>query len=297
MKVVFASKDDDQDLFTANAMHDICRLEDISMQPYFPDLQTFRWFRNYYADNTTHRPLHCRSVSLPSFIQIILNKRSCYDITTDDVKRVKSLLHMCYPLYKEGALNGAQDETTIRRSLNRNSPSSQDNEFGFHVEDCYKNDVVFHMFQYTLDSEYIKTDKEGNIKTGKLKMSLLLTHTLQEMPLIEYFNNIFTKTLDAGSVKVVGFFRTLGRKLVIFSSFLNGDLWLFGVAITSVLCIMLAYMRSVILVLATVVNIVFSYTIAYFVYRMVLGIEYFPFINLLSGIMIIGKFLFKRTGI
>ncbi len=295
MKVVFASNDNERDLFTVKAIHDICRLEDTTLQPYFSDLQTSdqTWFRNYHTSNDTQDPLYCRSISLPSFIQIIFNRTSCYDITAGDVKTTKNLLEMCYPLYKNGGLKNVQNGAILGEITRRNRVSDQNNEFGFSVEDCYRDDVVYNMFQYTLDSDYIKNDTGKDGTSEKLRMSFLVTHTLQHMPLFEYFNDVFTETLEVGSIKVVGFFRTLGRKVAIFSPFLKGDLWLGGVAITSVLCIMLAYMRSVILVLATIVNIVFAYTIAYFVYRVVLGIDYFPFINLFSGIMIIGKYLFN----
>ncbi len=279
MKIIFSSSDDGDDLFTAQSMHDMCRFEDHVIQSYLPDLKNSWYYRNKYKGNRTEDWIACRSGSLAWYIQLLLGKQSCYDITADDMEKIRSLLEMCHPLYTQGALTGAR---------NTKQPiSSIPNQYGFSEKDCYKNDVVHYIFEYALDDRFIQENEDGKMESKKLKLSLMITHYVQGMDLINYFENVFTKHLQKGSVKVVGFFRTIGRKLVVFSNYLQGDLWLFGMAITSVLLIMAAYLQSVILVLATIVNIGFSYIIAYFVYRVVLGIEYFPFINLLSGIVII----------
>ncbi len=276
MKIIFSPSDHGDDLFTDQSMHHMCRFEDHVIQSYLPDLKNSWYYRNKYKGNKTDDWIACRSGSIAWYIQLLLGKQSCYDITAQDMRKIRSLLEMCHPLYSQGALvPGA--------NINNQPISNIPNEYGYTENDCYKNDVVYFIFEYAMDDRFIQQGVNGKVESGKLKLSLMITHYVQGMDLINYFDDVFTEHLQKGSVKVVGFFRTIGRKLVIFSNYLQGDIWLFGMAITSVLLIMAAYLQSVILVLATIVNIGFSYMMAYFVYRVVLGIEYFPFINLLSG--------------
>ncbi len=248
----------DRDLFTAEAMHDICRSEDTMVQPYLP-LTTL--------GNTTTTPVRCRSHSLPWYIMLLTGKDTCYDINEEDMAKVKALLKQCFPLYKSGRL--------------KQEPKATDND------GCYKGDFIHKIFEYLVDSDFIKQTESGPVEVGKLTHTLLIVNS-ENIQFDEWFITVINgKNLKTGSVEIVGLFKSVGRKLKVFADFISGELWLFGFAASLILFIMFVYLQSIVLVVATLFNIVFSFNMAYFLYHVVCRIDFFPFMNLLSGVVII----------
>ena len=264
-KLVYSSSDDDSDLFSAQAMHDICRSEDTFVQPYLMNILTStKLWKKFFATKDALPDLRCRSHSIPWYILLYLGKESCFDIDSADMLKIKDLLTRCFPLYQSGALKD-------------NSPPPDTDP----ISECYKQDYVFTIFEYLIDSDFIQ-------KSESLQYTMLIAHTLQEGSFPSYFTSVFDgHDMTTGSVEVVGFFRQIGKKMAMFAYYVSGDLWLFALAIGFILFIMLIYLQSVALVIATVINIAFSVSIAYFFYHVVMGIEFFPFLNLLSGVVII----------
>ena len=264
-KLVYSSSDEDGNIFSAQAMHDICRSEDTLIQPYLMNILKSRQIRKkFFADKHTFPDIRCRSHSLPWYILLYLGKDSCFDIDDVDMLRIKDLLTRCFPLYQSGALKD-------------NSPPPDNDPMG----ECYKQDYVFTIFEYLIDSNFVQ-------KSESLQYTMLIAHTLQKGDFPFYFISVFDgHDMTTGDVEVVGFFRKLGKKLAMFAHYVSSDLWLFTLAVSLILFIMLIYLQSVALVIATLINIAFSFSIAYFFYHIVMGIEFFPFLNLLSGIVII----------
>ena len=262
---MYSRSDDESDLFSSQAMHDICRSEDIFVQPYLMNILTStKLWKKFFSTKDALPDLRCRSHSLPWYILLYLGKESCFDIDNVDMLKIKDLLTRCFPLYQSGALKD-------------NSPPPDTDP----ISECYKQDYVFTIFEYLIDSDFIQ-------KSESLQYTMLIAHTLQEGPFSSYFTSVFDgHDMTTGSVEVVGFFRQIGKKMAMFAYYVSGDLWLFALAIGFILFIMLIYLQSVALVIATLINFAFSFSIAYFFYHVVIGIEFFPFLNLLSGVVII----------
>ncbi len=274
MELVYAPSDGNTDLFTVEAMHDMCRSEEHFVLKHLKPYAALEGLFNeqFY--------IQCRAFSLPFFIMKIFGKESCYDINNRDMVQMKSLLEMCYPLFKNGYL-------TEFPPTGGDVPT---NEYGLSELDCYKQKYMYYLFEYILESDVVLIDKAGKAKLQEVKIAQMI------VPNTGYYQNGFTdyfldvidgKNLKTGSVEIVGMFRTVGRKVALFSHYILQDVWLFGLAILLILLIMYLYLQSLLLVLATIANIAFAYIIAYFIYRVVLSISYFPFINLLSGLVII----------
>ena len=236
-------------------MHSICRLEDKFLRDYKPS-----FYRNSLKA--------CRQPSLPFYITLKSGKDSCYDITNEDMERFRKRLLRCWQIF-----------TTW--NISEVNPDSKNL--------CEYHFALYNVYYYLVDTGFINNKTSGQ---GKLTYTLLLgnqkglyTHVdAVETYFLDYLDKI--KTSD-GDVKLAGFFYSEGLKFRLFDDYLMGDLWLFGLAMGIILVIMLVYLLSVTLMLATLLNVGMSFVTAYLLYNLVFGIDFFPFINLLAGLILI----------
>ena len=80
-----------------------------------------------------------------------------------------------------------------------------------------------------------------------------------------------------------------GLKDSLFHEYLLEDVVYLGVAVCLIVFLVLCYTQSFFLTLATFLSILYSLSLAYFIYSFVLGIDFFPFMNLLAAVIAIGK--------
>lgn len=81
----------------------------------------------------------------------------------------------------------------------------------------------------------------------------------------------------------------MGLKNALFDDCLLLDGWLIGLGGLFVMICMWLYTKSFIIMLMTFVAIVFSLGIAYFVYTLLFELPFFPFMNVLAVVVIVGK--------
>lgn len=80
-----------------------------------------------------------------------------------------------------------------------------------------------------------------------------------------------------------------GLKDTLFDEYLLEDAVYLGVAGGLIVLAILAYTQSFFLTLTTTLSIVFSLSLAYFLYSIIFGIDFFPFMNILAAVIAIGK--------
>lgn len=81
----------------------------------------------------------------------------------------------------------------------------------------------------------------------------------------------------------------MGLKSALFDELLFYDSWLIGLGCMCILYCILIYTNSILITLSTVIANALSIGVAYFIYQVVLQLPYFPFMNLLAIIIIVGK--------
>lgn len=81
----------------------------------------------------------------------------------------------------------------------------------------------------------------------------------------------------------------MGLKSILFDELLFYDGWLIGLGAMCILYCILIYTNSILITISTVVANVLSIGVAYFIYQVVLQLPYFPFMNLLAIIIIVGN--------
>lgn len=80
----------------------------------------------------------------------------------------------------------------------------------------------------------------------------------------------------------------MGLKAALFDDFLLRDCWLLGLAGIFIMLCMYLYTQSLVLTIMTFIAIGFSLGTAYFFYTTVFMMPFFPFMNLLAVIVIVG---------
>ncbi len=255
MQLVFESTDGSS-LFTPEAMHSLCRLEERLIRDYTP---------SFYSPDD----LKCRQLSVPFFVALVSGKESCYSIDNDDMDQAKQLLAECWSSFP-GSCSKISDNSSLCTAA--------------HVVMCYLTDTNF-----------ISNGTGDSGKTAilnRLKFTVLM---VTQGPLIKsngrvesYFKDFLEKqdTSD-GSVRLAGFYLNDNLKFDLFDDYLTGDLWLFGLAMGIILFIMFVYLFSLTLMLSTLLNVAMSFITAFCLYNLIFGIDFFPFINLLAGLILI----------
>lgn len=80
----------------------------------------------------------------------------------------------------------------------------------------------------------------------------------------------------------------MGLKAALFDDCLVLDCWLLALGGIFIMTCMCLYTKSLVLTLMTFIAIGFSLGVAYFVYTLLYGLPFFPFMNLLAVIVIVG---------
>lgn len=102
------------------------------------------------------------------------------------------------------------------------------------------------------------------------------------------FNFIIHSELSNDLVKFVAM--DMGLKNALFDECLLSDGWLVGLGGLFVFFSMWIYTKSFFITFMTVIAIIFSLGIAYFTYTLIFELTFFPFMNLLAVIVVVGEF-------
>ncbi len=270
---VFENGQPDTDLLTAERLQSVCSLE----QQYMTSAMT---------DETKDVIM-----SLPRFTLCYLGKdpEQCH-IDHTVVVFLKDLFKTCSSYYYNNALL-----KFIRRS-ERNVSYIDDSSDNAHPEmpmNCQHNAEFLYnvMFHFTPNGYYSNISNHSTTVLTSL-LTLVPRHALIGLgDQMDYYTNFIEgQTLEDGDVRITAMQAPWHDSLRydLFNKYLYADIEIyFALALGLILLIMLLYTRSSMLVLATTLNVIFSFVLAYAIYYFILRMPFFPFINILAGLVLI----------
>ena len=243
-------------------MIDVCRLQKSVMEEnplYSEEVQ-----KNYNGKS-------CPSFSIPNYIALLGNRSSCLEITDSDVSHFQALLNACAKSFSDGSLKTCLTNSSTCTNL---APS------------CAKSArIIYYTFHFLSDTGFA-----SNPNFLKLTLVSERLNSPYESSLYESVFNKKLKNLNAitmGNVKGVAFyFFDLKFKIFEKNLFLEGALLFVAVLIVFVL--IMIYSRSIFIGLMTFVCIINATVLAYFLYGIVYRISFFPFLNVLTLIFLVG---------
>lgn len=106
--------------------------------------------------------------------------------------------------------------------------------------------------------------------------------------ILPYYYDILSEIQHNDVISVAAI--DMGLKNALFDELLFNESWLIGLGAMCIMYCILIYTNSILITLSTVVANILSVGVAYFVYDVVLQLPYFPFMNLLAIIIIVGNF-------
>ena len=248
-KFVYESVDKDQSLFQASHLRAMCDLEDEVIHDYFR--------------------YQCRSHSVAMYVAA-LNKVKCHQINDTEVQQTLSLLQECHPFYTRGEILEHCDDSLCP----------------YVPPQCYTFDAVYKIFYYLADIEFVR-EIESRVDNPMLRYGMLMLQDDQPFSKREsfYFDIVDGNKLENELVWISAM--DLDMTFDLFIYYMINDMVYFLLAMVVIIIILAFYLKSCIMVTVTVLNVLFSITVAYFFYHVVFRFEFFPFVNLMVILLLI----------
>ncbi|XP_071019180.1 protein dispatched homolog 1-like [Oncorhynchus clarkii lewisi] len=220
----------------------------------------------------------CPSWTLGNYVAILTNKSSCQKITERDVSHTLKILRSCAKYYHNGTLGpDCWDMTTRRKDQSKctNVPRK-----------CTKYNAIYQILHFLVDKDFL-SPKNTDYLIPTLKHSMLFSPTEKGETMMNiYLDNFENWNSSDGVTTITGI--EFGIKHNLFQDYLLTDTVYPAIAIVIVLVVMCVYTRSVFITLMTMIAIISSLIVSYFLYRMVFDFEFFPFMNLTALIILVG---------
>ncbi|XP_063821060.1 protein dispatched [Ostrinia nubilalis] len=216
--------------------------------------------------NTHSEDLCCPIWSVPNYIALISGKSTCENLTREDVDSAVSILRKCAGYFHNFTLMASCD-------LDRCKVPKY----------CSQYDAVYNLLFYIIDSEAFSPTDYSQTFVKNAMIFLPLPYSVTSLP---YYVKLERSNLtyDALTVPAMDF----GLKNTLFDALLIQDTWLIGLGGIFVFIGVWFYTKSVILTVLLFTAIAYSLGIAYFLYVYVFNLEFFPFMNLLVIVVVIG---------
>lgn len=128
-----------------------------------------------------------------------------------------------------------------------------------------------------------------------LQSAMLFLPIAASSATLDFYKELDNDDLTYGKFRVQGM--QLGLKSTLFDRLLISDSSLVLAGFVFVTLCIWAYTSSIILTITTILAVLFSLSISYAVYTLVLRIQFFPFMNLLAVIVAVGQYRMNVTDI
>lgn len=115
---------------------------------------------------------------------------------------------------------------------------------------------------------------------------MLFVPVAKSTRILPYYFEISSYTNWKDIIKITAI--DMGLKNTLFDELLIYDGWLIGLGSLFVLYCILIYTNSIVLTISTVLANIFAIVDAYFIYQFIYRLPYFPFMNVLAIIIIVG---------
>lgn len=245
-------------MFTADVMKAVCQHDTVN----FRSQNIFNQSCGLY--NSTGDC--CPTWSMGYMVALIAGKDSCDDINEGDVETTRTLLHECIQYYTTGCLDS--DATC------QDVPAN-----------CTELGSIHTILHYLTPSYFADNVENDNYD---LEVALVLS------PLWSYHDDTFnfyemhmgTSSLKSNLLEIIAI--GSGIKFNVFDQFVFSDSVFIAIGCVSVIFIIWVYVGSIFVTAMTMVSIILSMVVAFFLYHVIYRIPFFPFINVITAILIIG---------
>uniref|UniRef100_A0A3Q3D8W9 Protein dispatched homolog 1 n=1 Tax=Hippocampus comes TaxID=109280 RepID=A0A3Q3D8W9_HIPCM len=267
-RLVFSSAEG-KNLWSIQAIKSMCNLDNTRVRSH----------RDYWSlCQRTNDASCCPSWTLGNYIAALTNRSSCQTITERDVAHTLKILRSCAKYYHNGTLGPDCWDMALKRK--------DQLKCGNVPRKCTKYNAVYQMMHFLVDKDFL-SPKSLEFPPPVLMYSMLFSPTEKGESMMNiYLDNFENWNSSDGVTTVTGI--EFGIKHDLFQDYLLTDTVYPAIAIVIVLLVMCVYTRSVFITLMTIIAIISSLIVSYFLYRLVFNFEFFPFMNLTALIILVG---------
>ncbi|XP_057678733.1 protein dispatched homolog 1 isoform X2 [Corythoichthys intestinalis] len=267
-RLVFSSAEG-KSLWSIQAIKSMCNLDNTRVRSH----------HDYWSlCQRTNDASCCPSWTLGNYIAALTNRSSCQMITERDVSHTLKIMRSCAKYYHNGTLGPDCWDMVLRRK--------DQLKCGNVPRKCTKYNAVYQIMHFLVDKDFL-SPKSLEHPPPVLMYSMLFSPTEKGESMMNiYLDNFENWNSSDGITTVTGI--EFGIKHDLFQDYLLMDTVYPAIAIVIVLLVMCVYTRSVFITLMTIIAIISSLIVSYFLYRMVFNFEFFPFMNLTALIILVG---------
>ena len=216
---------------------------------------------------------HCHSLSLVNYVAYLSSKHSCEDVTRHDLNRFLNLVKDCRQYYSLLDHECWSDDADSFQTMNKCNVSKAE---------CADNSL-YELYHFIL-SKPSSAPEDSNLLTISFLHMAQSKNTHQFY--LDMYEIIKQGRASDNSVKLISL--DFGLKEYVFEQSLLIDSGWIGLALSIVVLIMCIYTESVFITFMTFVSMLFTIILSFTIYQFIFRIEYFPFLNLLAGIVVVG---------
>ncbi|XP_068610136.1 protein dispatched homolog 1 [Brachionichthys hirsutus] len=267
-RLVFTSAEG-KNLWSIQAIKSMCSLDNARVRSH-PDY--------WSLCQRTNDASCCPSWTLGNYIAVLANRSSCQKITERDVSQTLKTLRSCAKYYHNGTLAPDCWDMALRRRDQLKCAGVP--------RKCTKYNAVYQVLHFLVDKDFL-SPKSLESPPPVLKYSMLFSPTEKGESMMNIYLDNFEKWNSTDGITTVTGIE-FGIKHDLFQDYLLTDTVYPAIAVVIVLLVMCVYTRSVFITLMTIIAIISSLIVSYFLYRMVFDFEFFPFMNLTTLIILVG---------
>lgn len=252
------------DLFSLEYLEAICLLD--------KRLRSLEEFSENCESPEDNHNTCCKSWTLPNLIARAVNKSDCMLLESTDVIVVQELLDACVVDFQRKRLHPYCFQEPKSCS---DVPAK-----------CFTNDNLVHdLLYYVLESQFVDgySHRHSSHFLKRSNIFLPVAKSSQLLPFFHELHPIFSEKNDWITIASLD----IGLKDTMFERLLVEDTRYLIVAFVCVVGILWLYSRSFLVVLLTSMNLVSSLGGAFLIYKWIYGISFFPFMNLMTTIILI----------
>ncbi|XP_055677193.1 protein dispatched [Lutzomyia longipalpis] len=207
----------------------------------------------------------CRPWSIPNYVALLTNRSTCFDIEDEDVAIVRELLLQCFPYYH--SLKLSNDCVHLKCNV---------------PAECTQFNAVYNILHYLADVDFL-TINDSNVFLTTAMVFIPIARSTKSLP---FFHHLMAEPLRNELIDVPAM--DMGLKNALFDECLLSDGWLIGLGGIFIVVCMWMYTTSLFVTTMTIVAIAFSLGVSYFIYTLIFELSFFPFMNLLAVVVIVG---------
>ncbi|KZS03479.1 Protein dispatched [Daphnia magna] len=274
--VIFASAgEQNRSLWNVESIQSMCRLDELMRSsPLFPTV-----CQQPAHQQSAHHQC-CPSWTLGHYVALMRNRSSCSDIDAADVTIVFNILEACSRHY-----HGLQLSPNCDSIVQEGSSWPNTGDCGEDVpEICTRHNAVYHIFHYLTDAEFLVGGNQH------LRYAAVFLPVARSTALLPYFDWLdshdeFWPLADNYTVAVAMDF---GLKESLFNEYMVRDVLFLSIGAVLICTMMWWYTASLFLTFMAIVSVILSLAVAYFVYTFLFELDFFPFMNLLAAVIVVG---------